>query len=266
MAPIRLFDTHCHLTDPQFDPDREEVVSRAREQGVTDIIVIATSLEDSESAARIAHQYNLYFTAGIHPHNAQTWSPSQVGPLCDLLNDPRCAAVGEIGLDFYRRFAPPDIQIALLRDMLSLAQEVGKPVVLHNRAADEALWGILSLPEYNTIKALFHCFSSAPSFARRVVGKGHYISLAGNATYPRFPLQEALSEIPTSQLLVETDAPYLSPHPLRGRRNEPAYLIHTANALAQALSIPLPQLGEITYQNALRFFSLMEEEPAEPSS
>ncbi|MFN3820906.1 MAG: TatD family hydrolase [bacterium] len=252
-----LIDTHCHLADPQFDLDRDEVVKRAQDQGVFPIILISTSLTDAYLSAKLAHHYDLYFAAGIHPHNADQKENKYLDRLSSLLQDPRCVAVGEIGLDFYRLRADPQTQISLLKEMLILAKENRLPVILHNREAAEPLWENLS--HHSQVKALFHCFSGSAEFARRITDAGHLVSFAGNITYPRSPLLSVVKATPLSNLIIETDAPYLAPQPVRSRRNEPAFIIHTAQYLSQVRGISYEELATTTTRNTAQFFPALQQ-------
>jgi TatD DNase family protein len=224
-----VIDTHAHLT--ALD-DADEAIRRAAEAGVTRILTVGTTVDDSRTSLSLADRYEGVFAIlGIHPHEAGTATAEDLAALRELLAHPKAVAVGETGLDWYRDYAPRDDQRRLFAAELELAAELGKPVVIHTRAADDdtvaALVG-------HTGTVVLHCFSS-PHMLPTALERGWYVSFAGNATFPKaVDLRLAATELPAERILVETDSPYLSPQPVRGRRNEPANVVHTLAALAQA--------------------------------
>lgn len=250
-----FFDTHCHLADPAFEGEIAEVVARARAAGVTKIAVIGLDLDNSRASARLAREFDLLFTAGIHPAECQAAQEMDIQGVAHLLSDPLCVAVGEIGLDYYRKEPPHDLQTALFRRMLALASASGLPVVMHQR--NSAVDVLRIVDEFDLPgKGVFHCFSGDEVYAEEVVRRGFYISMAGNVTYKNGVLGQVVAAAPLDRLLIETDAPYLTPHPHRGRRNEPAHLPHTAAKVAELRGIPVEELSTALSANAERLFRL----------
>jgi TatD DNase family protein len=225
-----VIDTHAHLDAGEDDP--VEVLARARAAGVDRVIAVGSGIESCRAALEVAeHEPGVYAALGIHPHQAGGGDAERLDELRGLLDSPRAVAVGETGLDHYRDYAPRDRQRVLFEAQLGLAAEVGKPVVVHTRAADtetvEAIAGFGGT-------VVLHCFSS-PGLLDPALEHGWYVSFAGNVTYPNaYDLRAAARAVPADRLLVETDSPYLSPQPRRGRPNEPANVVHTVAALAEA--------------------------------
>ncbi|HZS30736.1 MAG TPA: TatD family hydrolase [Gaiellaceae bacterium] len=224
-----MIDTHAHLTALD-DPDG--AVERAREAGVTRILTVGTSVEDGRRALALAEKHDgVHAILGIHPHAAGEATDADLVELRELLSHPKAVAVGETGLDWFRDYAPRDAQKRLFAAQLELAAELGKPVVIHTRAADEDTLAALN-GHAGTV--VLHCFSS-PHLLPAALERGWYVSFAGNASFPKaVDLRLAATEVPADRILAETDSPYLAPQPVRGRRNEPAYVVHTLAALATA--------------------------------
>jgi len=245
-----VIDTHAHL-DACADPP-DELVRRAREAGVGRILTVGTTIERCRTALELADRHDEVFAIlGVHPHEAG--DDHVLDALRDLFAHPRAVAVGETGLDFFRDYAPHDRQRELFRRHLELAGELGKPVVIHNRAADADV--LEELASFDGTVVL-HCFSS-PSALPAALERGYYVSFAGNATYKNASdLRLAATQVPPDRLLTETDAPYLSPEPLRGRPNEPAHVVHTLEALAGARGVDADELAARVDENAKRAFGL----------
>ena len=243
-----MIDTHAHL-DPAEAP---AVLERARDAGVDRVIVVATTVAQASETLALAEQYDGIFAClGIHPHEAG--SPGDLDQLRRLFAHERAVAVGETGLDYFRDYAPHDAQRALFDRQLALAAELGKPVVIHTRAADDDTLAALRNFDGTVI---FHCFSS-PALLEPALERGWYISFAGNVTYPKAPeLREAAARVPRDRLLAETDSPYLAPQPVRGGRNEPAFVVHTLAALAEARGEDAAELGTQIDANATVAFGL----------
>jgi TatD DNase family protein len=223
-----MIDTHAHLA-----PDEaEEVLVRARSAGVGRVVVVATTIEGAHEALGIAAAHEgVYASLGVHPHEAGGGEAGRLAELRELLGDPRAVAVGETGLDYFRDYAPHDAQRRLFDAQLELAAELGKPVVIHTRAADNDTLDALASFDGTVV---LHCFSS-PALLEPALEHGWYVSFAGNVTYPSAPeLREAAARVSPARLLAETDSPYLAPQPVRGSRNEPAYVMHTLEVLAAA--------------------------------
>ena len=235
---MRVVDSHCHLDDGQFDGDRDEAVQRALDAGVGLMIAVGTGEgpPDLEAGIRLADRYKaLFATAGIHPEHAPKAGSQDYRHLEQILRHPKCVAVGEIGLDYYWKPFDEAQQKAVFLQQLEIARDARKPVVIHTRDA----WAdtVAMLREHwapTALPCIMHCFSGGPEQAREVIDLGFYVSFAGIVTYPKaVGVQEAAKVVPLDRLLVETDAPYLAPAPFRGKRNEPAYVVHTAERIAE---------------------------------
>ena len=259
----RVTDSHLHLLDEQFDGDREAALTRARAEGVHTFVEIGMTVESSRAAVRFAEAHEGVFAViGFHPHHASEARPGDVGKLFELSSHPKVVAWGEIGLDFFRDYAPREAQEPLFRDQLRAAREADLPVVIHQRAAEQDVLGILEEERAAERRPVdLHCYGSGPGTARRMAPQGYYFGFGGAFTYSKkgqvSPAREALAEIPRERLLLETDAPYLAPTPHRGKRNEPALLRHSALALAEALGLEFGELEALTDANARRFFHRM---------
>jgi TatD DNase family protein len=242
-----VIDTHAHL-DALEDP--AGAIARAHEAGVERIVAIGSGLVSAKATLAIAeHAEGVVAAVGIHPHQAA--SGESIAALRPFLEE-RAVAVGEIGLDFYRDYAPHDAQMRLFRDQLALAAELGKPVVIHSRAADKETAAAL---EGFSEPVVLHCFSS-PRLLSVALDRGYFVSFAGNVTFPKAAdLRDAAARVPADRLLVETDCPYLSPQPVRGRPNEPAYVVHTIRTLAEVRAEDVDTLAAEIDANAARLFS-----------
>jgi len=245
-------DSHAHLD--ACNGSAATLVERAAAAGVTRIVTIGTGIDSCRAALEIADANEGVFAAlGIDPHQAATPEAGRVEELRELLAHPKAVAVGETGLDTVRQFATPVEQRRLLDAHLALADELGLPVVIHNREADEETAAALE-PYRGTV--VLHCFSS-PGLVSVAVERGYYVSFAGNATYPNAtPLRGASASVPIARILVETDSPYLSPQPVRGKPNEPANVLHTVRVLAEARGIGVDELAAATHANAATAFGL----------
>jgi TatD DNase family protein len=243
-----VIDTHAHLDAAEAPA----VLDRARAAGVDRVIVVATSVAQAPEALALADGHDgVYASLGVHPHEAG--SPGDLGELRRLLGHERAVAVGETGLDYFRDYAPRDAQRQLFQLELELASELAKPVVIHTRAAERDT--LAALTDFDGTVVL-HCFSS-PALLEPALERGWYVSFAGNVTYPKAPeLREAAARVPLERILVETDSPYLAPQPVRGKRNEPAHVVHTVEALAAARGEDAAELGRQIDANATAAFCL----------
>ena len=246
-----MIDTHAHL-DALDDTDA--AVARARDAGVTTILTVGTDVAGCRQALEIAARYEGVFAIlGIHPHEAGDATDEDVQAIRDLLQHPRAVGVGEMGLDWFRNYAPRNKQLHLFELELELAADTGKPAVIHTRAADEDTLAVLATFDGRVV---LHCFSS-PHLLEPAVERGWYVSFAGNATYKNaVDLRLAATLVPADRILAETDCPYLAPQPVRGKRNEPAYVVHTVAALAQARGEDPAELAAQIDRNAQACFDL----------
>jgi TatD DNase family protein len=248
-----VIDTHAHLD--ALDDEPAAVVARARDAGVTRILTVGTDVEGCRTALRLAEAHEgVYAILGIHPHEARTATVADVGEVRTLLDHPKAVAAGEMGLDWFRDYAPRERQLRLFESMLEVATETRKPAVIHTRAADA---DTLAALEGFDGRVVLHCFSS-PHLLEPALERGWYVSFAGNASFPKaVDLRLAAREVPPDRILAETDAPYLAPQPVRGKRNEPAYVVHTLAALAQARDEEPTELERQIDRNAAECFGLV---------
>ncbi len=249
-----LVDSHAHLDDKAFGADLPAVLARAREAGVTRIVTIGTSLDSSRRAREIAEREpDVWFSPGIHPHEAD--APGPVDDLRELARHPRAVAVGETGLDYFKKYASHPNQKALFLKHLEIAREAGKPVSIHCRDAHADAAAILR--EHAPLRGVIHCFSGDAAAAEAYLALGFYLSIAGPVTYPNAKgLREAVRTVPLDRLMVETDCPLLTPQKHRGSRNEPAYVRYTAAEIANVKGVPLSELEAATTANARALFGL----------
>jgi len=248
-----LVDAHCHLGDAAFDQDRDAVLARARAAGVGHVVVIGATLDEAARALDLARRTpGLSATAGVHPHEAMRWSPDAERRLRDLLADPTIVAVGETGLDYHYDHSPRDAQRRAFEAQLGIAAELGKPVVVHAREADDDVAALLRAAAPGPV--VLHSFSSGTQVFDAGMDVGAYFSFSGMITFKSWTLADRLSACPPDRLLIETDAPYLAPVPHRGARNEPAFVREVAAALARARGETFDVLGSRTTDNARRVF------------
>jgi TatD DNase family protein len=246
-----VIDTHAHLT--ALD-DAEEAIRRAAEAGVERILTVGTSVDDCRGALALAErQDGVFAILGIHPHEAARVEAGAVREVCRMQNHRKVVAVGEIGLDWFRDHAPREDQLRLFEAQLSLAADIEKPVVIHSRAADD---DTLAALDGFAGTVILHCFSS-PRMLPTALERGWYVSFAGNVTFPKaVDLRLAATQVPAERILAETDSPYLAPQPVRGKRNEPANVVHTLAALAQARGEEPAELEAQIERNAAACFGL----------
>jgi TatD DNase family protein len=251
---MQLIDSHCHLDDKQFDPDREAVIERAFAAGVRLMLAVGTGNgpPDLEAAIGLAEAHQKIFaTVGVHPHDASKAGPETYRRLEELLSHPKVLALGEIGLDYHYDLSPRETQREVFAAQLRLAGDKRKPVTIHTREAWEDTMKLLrEYPPASGMRGIFHCFSGGPEELRQALDLGFYVSFAGVVTFPKaLNIQEAARQTPLDRILVETDAPYLAPVPKRGKRNEPAFVVETARKVAELKGIPVEQLAEASSRN-----------------
>ncbi len=254
-----MIDTHCHLEMDAFKDDRDAVIKRAKDAGVEAIITIGSDFDGCKGALKFAEKYDfVYATVGIHPHDAKDFNDEMFHQIKKWAQGmTKVVAIGEIGLDYHYDHSARDIQRAVFSRQLELAKETGLPVVVHSREANKDTLKILG--ESGVTKGVLHCFSGDIDMAEKAMAMGFYISVAGHVTFKKASkLKEVAAAIPDDYLLIETDAPYLSPEPLRGRRNEPAFILHTARTIADIRGVSIEDIDRITTVNAGRLFGIGE--------
>jgi TatD DNase family protein len=258
MTFIRLADAHTHLDMPEYATDQDYVIEQARLAGVGLIINVGISLKNSHQVIATARKYPWIFaTVAVHPHGAAGVTEDVLTSIADLLSDPQVVALGEIGLDFYRHRAPAEVQERVFRRFLDLAVSHHKPVIIHTRDATNHTLTILREYREKLPGGVMHCFSGSYDEARAFLDLGLDISFSGVLTYPNAKsLQDVARRLPLERLLIETDAPYLSPQPRRGKRNEPGYVRFTAQTLADLQNLPLTTVAAQTLTNTCRLFGI----------
>jgi len=252
-----LIDSHAHLEMREFDPDRGEVVRRAKEAGIDAIVTVGTNLRDCRKALAIAAQYDFVYAAlGVHPHDVKGIDEKTYGAIRNLVGQPKVVAYGEIGLDFFRNRSPRDVQIRCFGEQLEMADDFDLPVIIHDRDAHTETLNMLKTWKGRK-RGIVHCFSGDAAMARKCLDLGFYISIPGPVTYPKADkIQDVVRQVPLERMLVETDAPYLSPQQHRGKRNEPAYAVHTARKIAEVKGLTLAEVAAATSQNARAVFGI----------
>ncbi len=252
-----LIDTHAHLTDDKFSDDLEDVLKRAEDSGVGVIVDVADSLDSSLRCIEHADRYSAVFaTVGVHPNNAGRATEADVERVVELASSSKVVAIGESGLDYYRDWAPKELQEKLLRRFLRLAIERRLPLILHCRNAYGELIEILREVSGEDLAVVAHCFSGSRGDAEALVELGHFISVGGPLTFPQNTvLRETVKNLPMDRILIETDCPYLSPQEKRGKRNEPANLVFIAEGLARLRGFSREEVARATTINAKRLFS-----------
>ena len=258
-----LFDTHCHLDIDSFDADRDEVIARVAGAGVIGLVTVGIDVPSSRRATELARRYaghGVYAAVGVHPNDCAdapaTWQES----IRDLAGEPRVVAIGETGLDFYRDQAPRNTQEAFFRDQLALARELDLPIIIHCRESLDRTLELIddeAATRGGPVRGILHCFSGTEEQMRRGAALGLMFGFGGTVTYKKNQaLREVLADVSEQRLLVETDAPFLPPQPYRGRRNEPAYVVETAQIVADARKTTVAEIERITTLNAGRLFGL----------
>jgi TatD DNase family protein len=252
-----LVDSHCHIDMPQFDEDRAEVWARARAAGVVDLLIVGGVDEEQghRRALRVAEELAVPASAGVHPHEAKLADEAVYDELRGLARDRRIRAIGEIGLDFHYDHSPRDVQREVFRRQVRLAREVGLPVIVHTREADEETCQLLEDEQAGECGGVIHCFTGGHELARRALALGFYVSFSGILAFPRAEVIQAVAkEVPLDRLLIETDAPFLAPPPHRGKRNEPAFVVEVARKLAALRATSVEVIGQAARDNFRRLF------------
>ena len=254
-----LIDTHCHLADPRLQSQIGDVLERARQAGVQRVICAGANMQKSLAGAKLAERFDsVYFTAGVHPHDAAKAGDDYLSAVEQLAARAKNVAVGEIGLDYHYDFSPRDDQRRVFAEQLQLAARIDKPIVIHTRESFDDCLAVLAECETDSRRVVFHSFTGDASQVRRALDTGATIGFSGILTFKNAgDVREAATVVPDDRLLVETDAPYLSPEPVRKiRTNEPAHVAHVAVSLGEVRGVSPDALAELTTRNAIRFFGL----------
>ncbi|MCR8636093.1 TatD family hydrolase [Paenibacillus radicis (ex Xue et al. 2023)] len=254
-----LTDTHTHLNAPQFDEDRHDVIQRALESGISRIINVGFNRETIPSSIALAEQYDfIYSTVGWHPQDAKDMTADDLDWIEQLCAHPKVVAIGEIGLDYYWDTSPKDVQDRVFREQIRLARKLGMPIVIHNRDAHHDILQVLREEKASDVGGVMHCFSGSWETAKLCMDMNFHISFGGPVTFKNAKQpKEVLEKVPLNRLLIETDAPYLTPHPFRGKRNETAYVKLVAETAAELKGLTLEELARVTTQNAVTLFGLL---------
>lgn len=251
-----FFDSHCHLTDERLAAETDAVLERARAAGVTGVVTIASDADDAEAAHAIAQAHaDVWSTAGIHPHAAHGASDDALERVRALVALPRVVAIGETGLDFYYDNAPRAAQRRSFEAHLALAADTGLPVVVHAREADDEVATMIRAAGPG-VRGVLHCFASGPALLEAGLEAGWHVSFSGLVSFRSYDGDDLVRRVPANRLLIETDSPYLTPVPMRGKRNEPAFVAHVAEAVARITGETAEEVGARTARNARRFYGL----------
>jgi len=253
-----LFDTHTHLDSYKFNEDREEVIRRAQEAGVGLMLNIGFNRETIPTTIALAEKYDfIYAAVGWHPVDSIDMLPADLHWIEELCSHEKVVAIGEIGLDYHWDTSPKDVQHRVFREQIRLARKVGKPIIIHNRDAHEDIVRILAEENAAEVGGVMHCFSGSPETAKKCLDMNFYISFGGPVTFQnaRVP-KEVLMQVPLDRLLIETDSPYLAPHPYRGKRNESSYVALVAEKAAELLGKTADEIAEITAENGKKCFGI----------
>lgn len=252
-----MFDSHCHLSAAAFDEDRDAVIQSAKAAGVRRIVTVASDVDDSAACIALAASHpSVWCSVGIHPHEAGSAQTGDLSRIRDLAgSSERVVAIGETGMDFHYDYAPAKAQRDLFLGQLALGVELGLPVIVHTRSADEDTIAILRDAPAE-LRIVLHCFTGGSALLSAAIECGCYISYSGIVTFRKFDSQDGVCSVPRQRLLVETDSPYLAPEPRRGRRNEPALISHTVERLAAIRGESEVEVAEYTEHNAIRFYAL----------
>lgn len=254
-----LIDTHAHINIEQFDEDREQVIERALDAGVTRIVNIGYNRETIPSSLKLAEEHDfIYSTVGWYPQDAINMEEGDLEWLESLCSHPKVVAIGEIGLDYYWDTSPKELQQQIFREQIRLARRMKLPIVIHNREAHGDVVRILKEENAAEVGGIMHCFSGSWEIAKQCLDMNFYISFGGPITFKNAVRpKEVLAKVPLDRLLIETDCPYLTPHPYRGKRNEPAYVRYVAEAAAEIKGIEMEEIARITSENSFQVFTKM---------
>ncbi|OIP99267.1 MAG: DNAase [Zetaproteobacteria bacterium CG2_30_46_52] len=254
---MQLFDSHCHIDFKHFDDDRDEVFSRMREAGVSRIVAVSVELEQTPRLTQLVEsREGVWFSVGVHPNHEVTSEPT-LDALVALSAHAKCVAIGETGMDFFRHHVEPELQEVRFRTHMQAAHKVNKPVIVHMRDADSDTLRILKDEDVAGCGGIMHCFSSGWAAASQALDMGMSISFSGNVTFKNnHELREVAAKVPLESILIETDSPYLAPMPNRGKRNEPTFVRHVVECIAEVRGMALAELAEVSTANALKRFQI----------
>jgi len=250
-----LIDTHAHIQFDQYASSCEEMLSDAAEQGVRYVVCPGIDLQSSQEAIQLAENYDeVYAVVGVHPHDCEDLPDDWLTQIEEMAAHPKVVALGEMGLDYFKEYTPRDLQQQVFRQQLELAASLELPVVIHNRDGDEDLGNILE--DYGSGYGVLHCYTSTLQFAQQMTELGYLISFTGIATFGNRQVEEAITGLALDKMMVETDSPFLAPVPNRGKTNQPAYVRHVAEKVAELKGVSFEQVEQVTTRNALQFFNL----------
>lgn len=255
---VMLFDTHVHLNARQYEKDREEVIQRAFEAGVKYMVVVGFNRETIPLALEIAEQHEtIYASVGWHPVDAIDCTDEDLAWIEEMSRHPKVVALGEMGLDYHWDQSPKNVQKKVFRKQIDLAKKLKMPIIIHNRNATEDVMNILQTENAKEVGGIMHCYSDSPKYIQECLDMNFYISLGGPVTFKNATLpKEVAKQVPLNRLLIETDAPYLSPHPNRGKRNEPAYITLVAEKIAMLKGMTYEKLVKQTTENAFALYDI----------
>ncbi len=254
-----MIDSHCHIDFNDYDKNRPDIIKEALSSGVHTIINIGADLQTSRNSVELAQRYDcVYASVGVHPHDAKTYDNNVEKELLKLMGHHKVKAVGEIGLDFYRDLSPRNVQEKVFRRQLEIAIDQKLPIVIHTRDSFEETIKIVREYKSKLSGGVFHCFPGTAEDAHRVIDMGFYISVGGVITYPKAKMAQTAKEVPIEKILLETDSPYLTPVPYRGKTNQPAYVRYVRNKLAELKEMSVTEVEKITDRNSQKMYGLVD--------
>jgi len=255
-----FIDSHAHLDDPRFNLDRQALIRTLKDNKIDLVINVGADEKSSRTTLDLANNHeNIYAVVGVHPHSAKDLEKSGLEPIIQMAKEKKVIAIGEIGLDYYYDNSPRDIQMKWFKKQLDLAIDLNLPVVIHSRDADKDTFDtIKEAVDKGGLRGIMHCYSGSVEMAREYMKIGFYISLGGPVTFKNARVPKAVAkEIPLDRLLIETDCPYLTPEPYRGKRNEPMFVRYVANAIAELRGLSIEEIAKVTTENTKRLFDLV---------
>ncbi|TFH02556.1 MAG: TatD family deoxyribonuclease [Calditrichales bacterium] len=255
-----IIDTHTHLHFDSFDEDREQVVQRAIKNDIDAMITIGTDVATSRQSIELAHKFAVIYAAvGIHPNDSSNVTDEDFDQILELAKEEKVVAIGEVGLDYYRMYSPKEKQFDTLRRQVKLARKLGLPLIIHNREANEDILNVLNEEKADEVGGVFHSFTGDIHFLDSVLALNYLVSFTGPVTFRHANYNQLIDRVPLSQLLLETDSPFLAPDPFRGKRNEPAYVRYIAEKISQIKGVSVDDLADITSENTQTLFRLKDQ-------